>query len=204
MGRISQIDDDHCGPAVLEMLTSQYNVSIPQADFVVAAGIQRKILTHGMFVEEMGLAVSKLAPHLQFWYKRDASLRELSSLVNQFHFPVGVEWQGIFEKVYFDDPDDSFGEEDEADDDVETGHYSIVTGIQTSSNWITLADPYHNRGTDRQITILEFERRWWDINEIIDPKTGKRREQDDYHTLFFVTPTNTDFPVEMDLIQYLP
>jgi predicted double-glycine peptidase len=204
MRRVTQVDDDHCGPAVLEMLLSSVGVGCSQTQLVEIAGIQKKILTHGMFIEEMGLAVAKLSADIQFWYKRESTLRELSQLVTDCGYPVGVEWQGIFEGCYFEDEDIDEDSEDDEDtsDDVETGHYSVVTGISTSENWLTLADPYHNRGVDRQLSILEFERRWWDINEVTDPTTGKRHEQDDYHALFLVTPKNITLPADLDLIAY--
>ncbi len=203
MRRVSQLDDDHCGPAVLEMLISNVGLTLTQTQLVEAAGIQKKLLTHGMFIEEMGLALSRLAPDYQFWFKRESTLRELSQLVTDAHYPVGVEWQGIFEGCYFEDEElDDDEDEEDVSNDVETGHYSVVTGISTSENWITLADPYHNQGVDRQLSILEFERRWWDINEVIDSTTGKRHEQDDYHALFLVTPKGVSLPADLDLIAY--
>lgn len=174
------------------MLCSYLGRPKEQEAYVQAAGVALRIKTEGMTVNELGLAASRLFPELTFWSKNYATLSELSKLVNQYNFPVGVEWQGIF-----DNPDDDESSNEDSDDD--PGHYSVITGISTEENWLTLADPYRNRGFDKQLTILEFVRRWWDINIIINPRTGKHEEVDDYHTLFIITPNNGISPSDLNL-----
>lgn len=189
--RVSQKNLYYCGPAVLEILFSYWGVSTDQDDFVRAANVAHKIKTHGMTLAEMATATRMVDPEYEFWLKRDSSLSELSNLVNKRSMPVGVEWQGIF--------DDE--EWDEEDDDDDPGHYSVVTGISTSENYIFLSDPYKNYtgGRDRRLSILEFERRWWDINEVIDPVSMRRREIDDYHAMFIIVPRKETFPKEFGM-----
>jgi len=172
------------------MLASFRNISIPQDEFVRAAAVMDKIKKCGMTLADLSRAVSVLMPDYLFWFKREASIGELSSLVNKCGYPVGVEWQGIFDDR--DEEEEETDSEDSGDDD--KGHYAVVTGINTADNWMMLADPYHNQGIDRQMTILEFERRWWDMNEIQDPYTGKWKQFDDYHALFTILPKGDATP----------
>lgn len=189
MNRVRQWNDYYCGPAVLEMLVSMYGISLRQDQIVFAANAQHKIRTHGTLVSDLSLALSQLAPDYRLWFKQDSSISDLSTLINTSQLPVGVEWQGMFED---DDEDEEEEEENDIGDD-DPGHYGIITGIDTVENWVTMADPYHNNGVDRQLTVLEFERRWWDINEIVNDK-GQRQQVDDYHVMFVVVPLSTTTP----------
>ena len=186
-----QINDIYCGPAVLEMLMGFNGIKIDQEAIVKAAGNADKIKIRGTLPEEIGIAVKNISPAMQFWYKRFATLKELSTLVNYFHQPAGIEWQGVFE--------DEEGE-DGGDDD--PGHYSIVTKIDTHKNIVMIADPYkHYARKDRRFSILEFERRWWDINEVVDPVTKHKSEMYDYHLMFTVAPEFVTFPAELKMIR---
>lgn len=143
-----------------------------------------------MLVEEMVLAVKNLTPQYNFWFKRQSKIAELSEIVNRFNFPVGVEWQGVFK---YKGP-----REDDEDDD--PGHYSVVTKISVKEKKISLADPFRiYAGKDRQFTLLEFERRWWDINEVIDCKTGKKKQADDYHLMFVIVAKENNFPAKLGM-----
>lgn len=169
------------------MLLSFVGVDIKQGQIVQATSIEKKIFKHGMTVEEMSQATSYLAPDYCLWFKRESSIIDLIKIINIFKFPAGVEWQGVFEDI---NPD--------ADDD--PGHYSVVTKLDLKKKMIFLADPYRlYAGKDRQLSILRFERRWWDINEIVDPRTEKKKEMDDYHMIFVVTPKNATFPKELGM-----
>jgi len=46
---------------------------------------------------------------------------------------------------------------------------------------------------------LEFERRWWDISTIIDAKTKKPCQIDDYHLMFVVTTKQQVFPEKLGM-----
>ncbi len=190
MRRVCQINEYYCGPAVLDMLVSVYGLQFDQEAVVDAAKVRDRIKEKGMLLSEMGVALRALAPHYRFWFKRNSTVGELSSLVNTYHLPVGVEWQGIFDQVTDEDYKKSGYEQ--GDDDA--GHYSVITGIDVAENWLTLANPFMNKGVDDQYTILEFKRRWWDINEITDPATKMVREVDDYHALFVVTKADDGTP----------
>jgi ABC-type bacteriocin/lantibiotic exporter with double-glycine peptidase domain len=184
--RVCQKTTSHCGPAVLEMLASYVGVYIDQEEFVDAVGIRKKLDEYGMIVSEMRTAISILAPQLQFWYKSNSTLNDLSEIVNRFNFPVAVEWQGVF-----------FEDEDE-----DNGHYSAVTHIDTVNNMIMLSDPYKRfAGSDRRFHILEFEDRWWDENEVINPYTGNTQVIRDDHMLFIVTPKEAIFPEYLGMLK---
>lgn len=183
--RIAQINSYYCGPATMQMLLSFHNVHVDQQQIVDSLGINNKISTHGMTIQEMGQFIKQYYPQHQFWYKFDSTISELSQLVNQFNLPVGVEWQGVFD----------YDSQEEADDD-DPGHYSIITQISTANNQIMIADPYEvYAGTDRNFSVLQFERRWWDINEI------NHQEVDDYHGLFLITTSDFSFPSPLQLLK---
>ena len=184
--RIAQVTNAHCGPAVLEMLASNAGRDIDQEAFVDAVDIREKLQTHGMFIKEMAHAVSILLPDMQFWYKHNSSLSDLVRAVRQYKHPVGIEWQGVF----YEDSDD------------DNGHYAVVTYIDTVNNIIMLADPYARfAGTDRIFHILEFEDRWWDENEVVNPLTGETRYERDYHTMFILIEKEETWPEDLDMIR---
>lgn len=147
-----------------------------------------------MTVAELGEFISRFYPQFQFWFKFNATISDLSTLVNQYHTPVGVEWQGVF-----DYPDDEVSE----DEDDDPGHLAIITAVNTTQNYLLIADPdQHYAGTDRRFSILQFVRRWWDINEVVDPVTNRHQEVDDYQGLYIITPKSERFPEQLGLIRY--
>jgi hypothetical protein len=76
-----QISESHCGPAVIQMLLSHVGVHIHQEDVAEMGGAASLIDLNGMRVDQLALAVKKLAPHVEFWYKDHAVLQELIDLV---------------------------------------------------------------------------------------------------------------------------
>lgn len=189
LSRIKQLNNYCCGPAALAMLLDFAGAITDQKRIIESAAVAGKIKERGMTIEELAIASKRLAPQLQFWFKRYSTIKELDQLVNEFSYPVGVEWQGVFE-------DDD--EEENTDED--PGHYSVVTAVDRKKKIVLLADPYKSyAGRDRQFTLLEFERRWWDINEVIDSSSKRPFQIDDYHTLFIVTPKSAVFPQKMGL-----
>ncbi len=184
--RVRQKNNYFCGPAVLTALLKFKNFEVGQDAVVDKANVADKIKSRGMLIEEIAKASRILAPELDFWYKRHSTLAELSLLINEHKHPAGIEWQGLFE---FED------DEDEGDSDSDPGHYSIVTQIDLATNLVILSDPYKDyAGRDRRFTVLEFERRWWDITEIYDSVSHLNKEVDDYHAMFIVTEKNQEFP----------
>lgn len=191
LNRVAQLNGYFCGPASLQMLLSLYGIEVDQEEIVRQTGVGHKIQTHGMTIAEMGSYIERFHPQLQFWYKFESTVNDLSQLVNQHGMPVGVEWQGVF-----DYPD----EEKYEDEDDDPGHISVITGIDTAENCVLIADPdRHYAGKDRRFSILQFVRRWWDINEIVDPITGSREENDDYQALFIITKREDNFPEKLGL-----
>ena len=189
--RVAQKNSFYCGPASIQMLLSFYQIEVDQDVVVSNLGIGEKIRAHGMTIGEMGEFVKRFCPQLQFWLKFGATILDLSGLINQYAVPVGVEWQGIF-----DYPDEEAFE----DEDNDPGHIAVVTAIDINKNQILIADPdRHYAGNDREFSIIQFERRWWDINQITDPVTQEKREADDYHGLFIITPQSESFPEKLGL-----
>ena len=190
--RIKQLSSYSCGPAVLEMLLSFAGVYVNQTKIIYAVTATNKLKNQGMTIEELAIAATLVAPNFNFWFKRQATIEELAALINDHRQPVGIEWQGIFE-------DD---DEEEETDDEDPGHYSVITNINLKEKWITLADPYKTyAGKDRRFNLLKFERRWWDINEVLDARTKKPRQVDDYHALFIVLPKKETYPEKMGMVK---
>ena len=95
--RVKQANSFYCGPAVIQMLLSFHDFKISQKRVVIAAAVKRKIKNHGMTLFDLTKATHKLAPQFQFWHKKNATIKNLSLLVNKYKYPVGVEWQGLFD-----------------------------------------------------------------------------------------------------------
>ena len=186
MRRVKQITSYHCGPAVVKMLLSFQGMTVKQKEIVAAAGIGRHLKVYGMTVADMSQAVSRLFPKLQLWYKDNSSLKELQTLVRDYQVPVGVEWQGVFEEY----------------EDEDNGHYAVVVHLNMADNVILLADPFKKyAGKDRRFSIIDFEHRWWDTNEIADPRTGKHELVKDYHMMFMILPQELTWPESLGVIR---
>ena len=96
VNRICQITELHCGPAVIQMLLSNLGLSVTQEEVAEAGEAAGRIELHGMRVDQLALAVQRLAPATQFWYKKNSKLEDLITLITEYKYPVGVEWQGVF------------------------------------------------------------------------------------------------------------
>ena len=124
--RIKQITGDHCGPAVLASLFSFVGRRLSQTAVVRSLRLKKKIKSHGVNVKGLAKATSIFGKgEAVFWQKMEAKINDLNVLVNKYHQPVGVEWQGVFYE----------------DEDEDSGHYSIVTEIDTKKGFLKLADP---------------------------------------------------------------
>ncbi len=190
MQRFLQISESHCGAAVLQMLLSNLGVLVSQDEIAAAAGATHTVEEYGLRVDQLILATQRLAPQAQFWYKNEANLTDLNTLVNQYGCPVGVEWQGVFGQ---DEEEEEEGEED-------YGHYSIVTKLDLDYDTVVLVDPYRDFGLkDRYFNVGEFLERWWDVNEVFDQTDKYSRLVEDYHLLFIVVPRGAAFPKLLDL-----
>lgn len=189
--RLAQLNGFYCGPATLQMLCAFWGKKISQKEVIRASKTGRKIKSRGMTIEELGIAIDKLTPDLKFWSKYKATVEELSQLINLFKIPVGVEWQGIF---------DYPASKRFADEDDDPGHLAVITYLDIKKNLIKIADPdRHYAGRDRSFKVLQFERRWWDINLVTNPLTKKTHQQDDYHAMFILTSRKTTFPEQLGM-----
>lgn len=190
--RVRQISEHHCGPAVIQMLLGNLGIEVSQADITQAAGAQSTITTHGTRVDQLALAVHALAPQAKLWYKDHADISDIISLLDNYHYPVGVEWQGLFS--------DNLQEEEE---DGDYGHYSVISRVDQDHQAVIIVDPYKDYvNQDRILTVAIFEKRWWDFNEVKDPVTGKKSYQKDDRLFFIVTLADQVFPQELGLSSF--
>ncbi len=184
--RVMQISDSHCGPATLRMMFDHLGVRVLQREIVKAANVKSRLKEHGVTLADMVLAVRALAPDFKLWYKEEAKYRDIDKIVNGRGYPLGVEWQGIFEDV----------ENGESDED---GHYSLVTGIDMEKRQLWLANPYHlYAGKDMKLGFSDFSNRWWDEN-MLEGEEGKHFVVEDYRMFFLLTRKEDEWPMEMGM-----
>ncbi|HEX8924061.1 MAG TPA: GNAT family protein [Patescibacteria group bacterium] len=187
-----QITDSHCGPAVLKALLGFNHVHIMQEDVVNAMRIKSKIIRYGMRPMQLALAVQKLAPDLEFWFKQEASAKDLEKLIHQYKVPVGINWQGLFY--------DSIEEEKAKSRTKEHGHYSVVIDIDVENDQIMIDDPYSEYfDVPRIFSYKWFKTRWWDTDEIIDKKNKVTNFLRTERLIFVVTPSGYSFPEDMGM-----
>ncbi len=187
---IQQISEHHCGPAVTQMLLENIGVNATQEEITEAAGATKTIAEHGTRVDQLAKAVDKLAPGARLWYKEKAALRDLKYVLEEMKYPMGVEWQGIFD----DDPE-------ELDDDY--GHYSVIVNIDEERDELIVMDPYKDFvDQNRIIKVSVFLKRWWDYNQVKDPNTGKVIDKKDEDLFFVVVPKEVAFPAELGMRAY--
>ena len=187
--RIEQITENHCGPAVLQMLLENIGITAAQEEITEAAGATRTIETHGTRVDQLAKAVQQLAPIAKLWFKEKATVEDLEYVLDVCKYPVGVEWQGLF-----DDMDD---------DDEDYGHYSIIANIDRAKDELIVVDPYKDFvDQNRIIPMSTFLNRWWDFNEVKDPVTGENTFKKDEQLFFVVAPLSVTFPAELGMQSY--
>ena len=182
--RFTQINESYCGPAVIQMLLHNLGVEVTQQEVAEAGGASDLIEEQGMRVKQLERAVRILAPQTSFWYKDHSTIAELVKIVDDYDYPVGVEWQGFFEDTQDDETEDG-----------DYGHYSVVTMVNPTIQKLVIADPYKDfRSQDRIFTFDFFMPRWWDMNECRNPRTGKKRLVEDQQMMFVITPADVTFP----------
>ena len=187
--RIEQITENHCGPAVIQMLVENIGVTVSQEEITEAAGATHTIATHGTRVDQLAKAVHRFAPDAKLWYKEHASPEDLEYVLDVCKFPVAVEWQGLF------------GDEDDDDDDY--GHYSIIAHIDRGKDELIIVDPYKDFiDQSRIVSMSLFLTRWWDFNEVKDPQTGEKVFKKDEQLFFVVVPRTVTFPDELGMQSY--
>lgn len=186
---IQQITENHCGPAVIQMLLENIDISVSQEAITEAAGATHTIETHGTRVDQLAQAVHVLAPHAKLWHKENASFDDIKYVLHEKKFPVGVEWQGLFE--------------DQDNDDEDNGHYSIVAHIDKAKDELIIVDPYKDFvDQNRIVRISTFEKRWWDFNDVKNLETGQITSKKDEQLFFVVTSLDVSFPEELGMQSY--
>ncbi len=186
---IQQITENHCGPAVLEMLLGNIGVNVSQQEITEAAGATHTIEAFGTRVDQLAKAVQQLVPIARLWFKEHASLDDVMYVLEEAKYPVGVEWQGLFE--------------DMDDDDEDYGHYSIVAHVDKARDELIVVDPYKDYvDQNRIIKISTFLQRWWDFNEVKDPQTSEKTFKKDEQLFFVVVPLAVTFPAELGMQSY--
>ena len=186
---IQQITENHCGPAVLQMLLENIGVNASQQEITEAAGATHTIETLGTRVDQLAKAVQELVPIARLWYKEKANLDDILYVLEEAKYPVGVEWQGLFEDMDGDDDD--------------YGHYSIIAHIDQAKDELIVVDPYKDYiDQNRIIRISTFQDRWWDFNEVKDPQTGEKTFKKDEELFFVVVPLAVSFPAELGMQAY--
>lgn len=198
--RIAQLPA-FCGPATLEIMLSQHGIPVPQktiAQIAQSANALKDIDADGMRIDQLALAVRKLAPHLTIWAKRDASFEDLDTLINTYSLPVAIEWQWVWTEDQLHNREHA--KETSVDDD-DPGHWSVVTGITLEEKKLMIQDPsidYYE--TDREFGFDEFEKQWFDINNVGDDDPEEAKEwMNDYHVLFVIAPKSQIFPESLGL-----
>jgi len=178
-----------CGPATLEMLFSFVKIKVSQTALIRSIRVTNKIKIYGIDVNDMAKA-SKIAGHGDsvFWRKQNASINDLNKAINKYKYPVGVEWQGIF-----------YENEDE-----DSGHYGVVTKIDSKDGYLRIADPYFNgyfnyNGVDRKLKIPEFKKKWWDTNEVKIAGRSKLRTIKDIRIMFVIAPKGDLWPKKLGM-----
>lgn len=171
------------------MLLENVGITAAQEEITEAAGATHTIETHGTRVDQLAKAVQQLAPIAKLWYKEKASVEDLEYVLDVCKFPAGVEWQGLFEDM--DDDDDDYG------------HYSIIANIDKLKDELIIVDPYKDFVEQSRIVRMStFLNRWWDFNEVKDPKTGEKTFKKDEQLFFVVTPLSVTFPEELGMQSY--
>lgn len=191
--RRQQITESHCGPAVVEMLLENVGVVKTQEEITEAGGAKETIKELGTRVDQLALAVKVLTSNLVLYYKEKATLEDIKMLLSQYNLPVGVEWQGLFE---------AYGKEED-DEEGDSGHYSVITHIDEAKKALIIVDPYKDYAdADRIIDINKFLKRWWDMNEVNDQQTGKKKLVKDDKLLFIITQKNSELAEKLGLKSY--
>ena len=67
-------------------------------------------------------------------------------------------------------------DDEDEDDNPDYGHYSVIPYVDLEKKELIIVDPYKDFvSQDRIFSFDSFMERWWDTNEVIDPRTGKAK-----------------------------
>jgi hypothetical protein len=185
MKRVRQIDVYSCGPAVVSALFTFLGIKVSQKRVIASLRAQNKIRSVGLNVKDLARATSAVSNgNFVFWKKQGGRISEVATIIDKYKFPVGVEWQGVFYE----------------DEDEDNGHYGIITEVDKSVGYLRMADSFSKfAGVDRRFRIKDFEKRWWDQNEVRVEGTSRKRTITDKKMLFVITPKNASWPGKLGM-----
>lgn len=203
-----QISESHCGPAVIQMLLSNLGLDVTQEQVAEAGGAASLIELQGMRVDQLSQAVHRLGPDLLFYVKDHSTIDELVRIVHDYHYPVGVEWQGVFEDedaARYDRANKNWNPavtpelqdalKDNESMDTDYGHYSLVIRADRRRRELMIADPYKDYFSQARVFDFDvFDRRWYDFNEYSPAENEPPQIIKDDHLMFVVTSRNIIFP----------
>jgi len=202
LGRVRQTNGSYCGPATIQILASHFGIPLDQEEVVDAAEVRDRIALRGMSVEQMAKAARKLLPDYTFWVKTEASLGDIEKMVRVYNYPVGVNWQGIFETTDYEDDLSEAQKEQYIDEPMckgEQGHYSVVVDLERAENFIRITDPYgHYSIKDRYLRLDEFENRWWD-DRMDYFEDGSKKYFYANRLMYAITPKGVRLPEEIGM-----
>ena len=185
-----QKTDSHCGPAVVKALLGFNKIDVSQDEIVDAVHIRTKIIKWGMRPLQIALAVKKLGQGSRFWFKQNATAKDLEKLIHEYKIPVGIDWQGLFY--------DSVKEEKAKSRTKDHGHYSVVIDINTKKDKIVIDDPYSEYfDVPREFSYKWFKSRWWDTDESVNQKTKEKNILRTKKFVFVIVPKSFKFPDNM-------
>jgi hypothetical protein len=159
------------------MLLEAHGSFHTQHDIAHAAGVTKTIQKAGSRIDQLAQAVTRLAPEYIVLGKYRSTLDDIAG-VTSAGTPVGVEWQGRFRA---------------AAGDFDIGHYSIVLSVDRERHRIELVDP-DDAGffRDAPLSTGEFERRWWEDNELEPDKKSRS-----WGLSFMVVPLSAEAPYRL-------
>ncbi|PWU23592.1 hypothetical protein C5B42_02405 [Candidatus Cerribacteria bacterium 'Amazon FNV 2010 28 9'] len=191
-----QKDDDHCGPAVLAMLFSQYGITVTQEDATKAAHVVHLIKKYGTRPDKMALGVKNIDSKYKLMWKQDASLRDVVSLIEKYKLPVGVNFQGMF----YENFKELMKKTGKTYRNGDHGHYSIIVDLNKNHTKISLLDPYYDFSEKPRVFNWKwFKGRWHDFGYIFESKEKVKPRIDTKHVLFVVVPKDFEFPAAMKM-----
>jgi len=189
MKRVRQISSYHCGPAVIVELFSFLGKNISQIAIVRSLRAKNKIRRLGLNIHDLARATNILGKNeVVFWRKHRSTINDISLAINKYGYPVGVEWQGVFYE----------------DEDEDNGHYAVITKVDKKANYLRICDSYSDfAGVDRRFRIKDFEKRWWDVNEVKISGRTKTRKIKDIRMMFVITPKGETWPKKLHMVKAL-
>jgi len=182
----------YCGPTVIQTLLDYIGIKVSQNQVVAAALAKSRVMSKGIRPDQLAKAIPKLAPNMEFWLKQNATASDLDQLINTYHYPVAVDWQGLFY--------DSVEEEKKVHPlGYDSGHYSTVIGVDRQKDSIVIYDQYPDFAKKpRKFSLNWFvTRRWWDVVYEKDKKTGKKIGLYTKHLIFIIVPKSATFPQKL-------